>query len=429
MKIIESAKFAVASLAKKGAKAQCKITQSEKHELNVAAGNISLFRTTYNTAADLLGFVDGKKGNIALNKTDPEALEQGAWAVVELAGSSKADPANDIAGFQPPQSFAGGPLQADRDTMYARLKEFLAYAKQTYPHTILEEINFDFTRTESLLVNSNGVEFQSNRGIYNFNISFMTKDGAKTSSEIYMKWRGNDLNTPLQNIGGLDRLLAQSAGQLDVKPLPEAFAGSVIMTPESLSDFIGHFTGFISNFAMISGNSVYKDKLNQIIADPRLTLRSEPLGSILPVAYYFTDDGYQAKNSTIVANGILTSFILNLYAANKTGRPRSENMGGCYVIEAGDSNLDEMIASTAKGILLGRFSGGEPGNNGDFSGVAKNSYYIEKGKIQYPITETMVSGNIVTMLKSIEQISGERNNNGYHCLPWIKFGGMTISGK
>jgi PmbA protein len=430
MNSIETAKYAVARLIENGAaKAQCQITKSEKHELNVAIGNISLFRTTFNTAVDLLGLVDSKKGTVMINKTDTDLIEQGVNKAIELAGSSKADPANDIAGNQPPKSFISGPARGDLDTMYIRLKEFLAYSKETYPKTLLEEVYFDFTQTESIFVNSNGVEFRSDTGTYNFGIVFTSKKGDKTSSMNYAECRFKDLNSPIKDIGGIDRLFTQSAQQLDVDLIPEKFDGPVIIAPECLSDFIGFFTGYISNVAMITGNSVYKDKLNQKIADSRLTLHSKPVSSELASTYYFTDDGYEAKNSTIIANGILQSFLLNLYAANKTGQPKADNMGGCYLMEAGDSSLDQMIQTTPKGILLCRFSGGNPGDNGDFSGVAKNSYYIENGKIQYPIKETMVSGNIVAMLNNIDRISKERNNDGYNYLPWIKFNGITISGK
>ncbi len=432
MNTVETAKDAVTHLLNSGAdKAQCHISKSEKHELNVAIDNISLFRTTFDTAVDLLGLVgnDGKKGTVAINKTDTESIGKAVWEVIQLAGSSKADPANDISGTQLSKSFSSGPAHGDLDNMYVRLKEFLAYSKAAYPNTLIEEINFDFTRTESVFVNSNEVEFRSNNGAYNFDAVFTSKDGVKTSSMNYVECRFKDLNLPIKDIGGIDRLFNQSAHQLQVGSVPGKFNGPIIITPECLSDFIVFFTGYLSNFAMIAGNSVYQDKLGQKIADCGLTLRSNPIGPEPAPAYFYTDDGFEAKNTTIIANGILNSFLLDLYAANKTGRPKADNMGGYYVIDAGDSSLNEMIQSTPRGLLLCRFSGGNPGNNGDFSGVAKNSYYIENGKIRYPIKETMVSGNIVAMLENIDQISKERNNDGYNLLPWIKFNNITISGK
>ena len=93
----------------------------------------------------------------------------------------------------------------------------------------------------------------------------------------------------------------------------------------------------------------------------------------------------------------------------------------------GDESLNDMIKSTDKGIVLCRFSGGNPSDNGDFSGVAKNSYYIENGKIKYPISETMISGNICEMFNNIISISKETIDFGNSIYPWIKFDGVTIS--
>ena len=80
-----------------------------------------------------------------------------------------------------------------------------------------------------------------------------------------------------------------------------------------------------------------------------------------------------------------------------------------------------------QGVLLSRFSGGYPASNGDFSGVAKNSYYIENGEIKYPITETMVSGNVREMFESLDEVSCDRIDFGSGILPWISFKGITVS--
>ena len=86
-----------------------------------------------------------------------------------------------------------------------------------------------------------------------------------------------------------------------------------------------------------------------------------------------------------------------------------------------------MIKNIDKGILLCRSSGGYPSDAGDFSGVAKNSYYIENGQIKHPLIETMVSGNISDMLLNIRDISNKNINFGNKILPWIAFDGLTIS--
>jgi len=126
---------------------------------------------------------------------------------------------------------------------------------------------------------------------------------------------------------------------------------------------------------------------------------------------------------------VLKSFVLGLYGANKTGKERAKNSGNIFVVEPGDKSFEEMVKNTKKGILIARFSGGYPNSNGDFSGVAKNSFYIENGEIKHAITETMISGNLYDLFNDIVDISNERVNFGSAILPWIQANGVTISGK
>ena len=88
-----------------------------------------------------------------------------------------------------------------------------------------------------------------------------------------------------------------------------------------------------------------------------------------------------------------------------------------------------MIAGVEKGIVMGRFSGGQPGPSGDLSGVAKNSFLIESGKITKALSEVMISGNLADMLRDTVAVSQERENSGYWLFPWIRVKGVTISGK
>ena len=71
-----------------------------------------------------------------------------------------------------------------------------------------------------------------------------------------------------------------------------------------------------------------------------------------------------------------------------------------------------MIAGIDKGLIVNRFSGGQPSSNGDFSGVAKNSFLIEDGKVSSAVSETMISGNIIDMLNNIVAISKEQTTDG-----------------
>ena len=183
----------------------------------------------------------------------------------------------------------------------------------------------------------------------------------------------------------------------------------------------------ISDNALISGTSIYKDKVDEKIASETFTLSSNPIHENIDSGYHVTSDTYKSKNQSIIKNGVLQTHLLSLYGANKTGGSRVSNQGGNYMISGSTSSLDNMIKNIKKGILLCRFSGGSPSDSGDFSGVAKNSYYIENGQIKFPIIETMISGNIAQMFLNINNISHETVDFGDSILPWISFDGITVS--
>ena len=178
---------------------------------------------------------------------------------------------------------------------------------------------------------------------------------------------------------------------------------------------------------MITGNSLFKEKLNEQITHPGLTLHSKPVSDEITDGYFITADGYVAENSIIIKGGILKTYLLGIYGSQKLKKQRAVNDGGAYMVEPGKISLNEIIKNIDKGLLLARFSGGNPASNGDFSGVAKNSYYIENGEIKNPISETMVSGNIRDMFENMGEISKDRVDFGYCVFPWISFKGVTVS--
>ncbi|MEA2104893.1 MAG: TldD/PmbA family protein [Candidatus Cloacimonadota bacterium] len=425
----EIIRYAQASLLKAGAqKTKCNLIKKEKQEFNVAAGEISLFRTTFDTNLYLTALVDDKKGTVTLNNLDMENIDISAKQAVEMAISSKADKANEIAEQQPANEFVKEPTKPDLDKMYDRLVEFMAFAKEKHPKTIIEEINFDFTTSDSYLINSNGVDYFTKKGIYTFVVMFTSKEGKKTSSFNYVAHVTKELDKPFSKCGNIDKLLRESGEQLETKSIPENFVGDMIITPECLDEFVSYITGYLADYPLITKTSVFKDKLGKQIAKECFNLHSKPISDEIATSYYVTGDGYEAKDSTVIENGILKTFLLGLYGAKKTGEKRAVG-SGCWEIDKGDKTLEEIIKSTKKGIILNRFSGGSPSDNGDFSGIAKNSYYVENGKIQFPISETMINGNLIEMMMNIEEISKERVNSGYNNYPWIKFNGLAISGK
>jgi PmbA protein len=411
-------------------KAQCVLYKNKKYEMNVESGAISLLRTTLDTSLSLTVIKDNKKGTISINKTDEESIKEAVKNVIELSLNSDADEAYDIAPYQASKEFSSGDGEPDMDKMYNLLKGYIAAVKESYPAINLMDTIISFDSSIKYLVNSNGVDFKECKGIYNFSSMFAAKEGEKSSSFNYSGTSMLSLQKDLMDCGSVKTLLKQSVEQLDTKALEGKFQGDIIITPDCLSDLVNAYVGiFLSDGSLISGTSILKDKLNEKVASEMLSIYSKPVSEEISDGYHVTSDGFEAENIAIIEKGTLKSFMLSQYGAKKTNRERAKNAGSCYVIDPGTESFKDIVKGIEKGILLARFSGGQPSSNGDFSGVAKNSYYIENGEIKYPISETMISGNLYEAFNNIKGISSERIDNGSTVLPYICFSGATISGK
>ena len=420
--------YVIDRLKEKGAnKVSCSLSNSEKKELNIEHGEMSLFRTTFNSSLSIQAFINDRKGSTTINKTDKSSVDKAISQVIELSNSSNPDDCYDIAEFQSHKQFSCGADKADLNLMYDSLSNFNKHVKKIFPKIILEAAILDFTKTNTFFYNSNGVKYQIDKGLYGFSPMFTAKDGKDTSSFNYTGFEAKSLDKPLHKYGMVEQLLKETEEQIRTSVIEEKFIGDIIITPDCLGGFLSMVESHLSDFMIISGRSVYKDKLNNIIANNKLTLHSHPLSDKLDYNYFVTDDGYKCENSTIIDKGELKSFLLGIYGSNKTGLKRAVNDGGAHIIEPGNKSLNNIISTVDRGVLLSRFSGGSPSDNGDFSGVAKNSYYIEKGEIKFPISETMISGNICKMLYDIKNISKETINDGSSIYPWIQFKGLTIS--
>lgn len=408
-------------------RAACRVSNDELHELQAETGEINLFRTSFETDIALIGIKDERRASLSVNKTDEATIGQAVTDLRTMAEGANPDPAYDIASAQPHESFEGGIEKPDYDAMYDRVVDLQKYAHATYPTLNIRAISVTFVRRRSCYANSNDVEFRTSRGLYQVGLQFSSRDGSNTSSMMYTGYSTYDLDTPIEQATNVDQLLRQSTEQVTTQNIPGKFKGDMIIAPNCLTDFTGFLTARISDGAMISGTSVYADKLGQQVASPQLTIRSMPLSDELTGGYWVTGDGFKADNLTVVNKGVLDSYLLGLYGANKLGMARAVNSGGAWVIDAGDVSYDDMVAGVEEGILITRFSGGRPNDRGDFSGIAKNSYYVKDGKVQFPIKETTVSGNMVDLLQSVGAVSSERVNFGGSLLPWVRVSGITAS--
>ena len=422
---------ALAALKDNGAdKAQCSVRFTETHEFNVDGGKFSLFRTLFDNSLSLTAVKDDKKGSVGINRLDDESIAAAAVNCMAIADSGAADPAWAFAEKSENGTFTEGSPEADLDLLFDRTEELMNDIKAQFPLILMEQMIVTHKKRHTVFKNSFGVEYEVLSGNYEIELMFSAHEGEKSSSFFGSGVYTDRLDTPFMELGTIREDLANVSKQLDTKPLEGKFTGVAVLPPSSLGTFIGSaLSNFTADGTLLDGTSPWKDSLGKVVADSAITISAAPLDERIVCGERFTGEGFLSENYDIIKDGVLESFMLSGYVANKTGLPRAKNSSYAIVMKPGDTPYADIIAGIERGILVGRFSGGEPGTSGDFSGVAKNSFLIENGKITCALSETMISGNLGDLLKNVAAISSEVVCDGATVLPYAAFGGVTVSGK
>ena len=406
------------------------LTQSEKQELNIENGGFKLLRTVFSQAGALRVFLGEKMGSVSGSDLSEKGLEKLAQDAKAAAESAPDDPCHDLAPDQGTDVFRQGIYEPDMDKFIERIKEFLAVVAKDYPKVRIMSAIGSFDRWNWLSRNSNGTEFEAFAGQYGFSMEISASEGEKTTGFDYTGFTTKTLDKPFIEMGDMRRHLEDIQNSIWPQAVEGKFEGTVILTPACAEEFIDMtLSNYAGDNVVINGTSLWLDKVGQQVADEKLTVSLKPYDGRIVIGERGTQNGFRSEDVTIIEKGVLKTHWLSLYGAKKTGHPVVKNTGSDLVVEPGNQTLEQLIASVDKGLILGSFSGGEPGTNGEFSGVAKNSFLIENGKVKCAVTETMVNGNLGEAFRHIRGISKELLCNGGSVVPYIAVDGIVISGK
>jgi len=410
-------------------KMQCVAQCDETEVLSVVEREMSRLSVTTSATLHLTGIFEQKQADLSVSNFEAASLEQAVRDLLAFAKASKSDPVHAIADYQPPQEIERGAEIAERDLMYARLAEFIEYCRATYPSCVQHETHLAFTRSHTYARNSNNVNLAAHQGVYRFKSFFSAQNNEGASISNTAAFSSAHLDQELQAFGAVDRQLRQTIEQLAAVPLAENFTGDVIFSPESVGAFIALFADQLRDQAFISGVSPFRHRLSEAIASQKFTLHSHPFAEEIAESELITPDGYVAQNSTIIGSGTLNSLLLSQYGARRLQQRRALNQGGAYVIDAGGTPLDTMVASTRKGVFVGGLALTQASGNGDFYGDAQICVFIKEGTMQKPIQSVVIAGNLAEAFQEIRFVSRERANFGNAILPWMQMRNMTIVGK
>jgi PmbA protein len=204
----------------------------------------------------------------------------------------------------------------------------------------------------------------------------------------------------------------------------------VILEAPLAAGLIGSLVHAASGGALYRKSSFLTGALGQRIFPEFFRLRERPhlpkgLGSSP-----FDDDGVATHDRDIVADGVLQGYFLSTYSARKLGMETTGNAGGSHnlLVESGAFDLDGLIREMGTGLLVTELLGhGINYVNGDYSRGAAG-YWVEGGKIAYPVHEVTVAGNLKDMFRGIVAVGNDTVVRGSKQVGSILLDRMTVAG-
>jgi TldD protein len=184
-----------------------------------------------------------------------------------------------------------------------------------------------------------------------------------------------------------------------------------------LHEAVGH--GLEGDFNR-KGSSVFAGRIGQRVAAKGVTVLDDGTLPDRRGSLNVDDEGHASQRNVLIEDGILKGYIqdsLNarLMGVKPTGNGRRESyahvpmprMTNTYML-GGTRSKDEIIASIERGLYATNFGGGQVDiTNGKFVFSASEAFWVEKGKILYPVKGATIVGNGPEALKRVTMIGND----------------------
>ena len=197
---------------------------------------------------------------------------------------------------------------------------------------------------------------------------------------------------------------------------------------------LGAFVQAVSGGALYRKSTFLLDSLGKQVLPKHIDILEDPFVLRGKGSSPFDDEGVRVQARKVVDAGRVQGYFLSSYSARKLGMQTTGNSGGSHnltftsrLTKAGD-DLDAMLQKLGTGLLVTELMGqGVNYVTGDYSRGA-SGFWVEKGRIAYPVHEITIAGNMKAMLKGIEAVGADTYNYGAKTVGSILINRMKVAG-
>jgi len=183
----------------------------------------------------------------------------------------------------------------------------------------------------------------------------------------------------------------------------------ILFSPDVSSGLFSHFLSAISGGSLYRKSTFLLDHLGKKVFPEWMHIIEQPHIIAGPGSRPYDSEGVKTRSRNIVEQGILQGYVLDSYSARKLDMRTTGNSGGIHnlIVEPGKHNFKAMLKLMDKGLLVTELMG--QGINivtGDYSRGAAG-FWVENGKVQYPVEEITIAGNLKDMFQQIVAVGND----------------------
>jgi len=218
----------------------------------------------------------------------------------------------------------------------------------------------------------------------------------------------------------VDQAVNSALTNLDSRPAPAGTMDVVLGAGWPgilLHEAVGH--GLEGDFNR-KGSSVFSGRIGKRVASKGVTVLDDGTIADRRGSLNVDDEGHASQCNVLIEDGILRGYMQDsmnarLMGVKPTGNGRRESyahlpmprMTNTYML-GGDRPKEEIIASLKRGLYASNFGGGQVDiTSGKFVFSASEAYWVENGKIQYPVKGATIIGNGPDALTRVSMIGND----------------------
>lgn len=376
-----------------------------------------------------------RKGSASTTHLSPEAIRDTVAAACSIARYTNADdyaglPERELLATEFPDLQLNHPWAIDAEAAIALAIECEDAARGYDPEISNSEgASVNTHQGIHVLGNTLGFLHGSMTTRHSLSCSVLAERGGKMQRDYWYSVARNPLD--LESAIHVGQKAAQrtlrrlGARSLSTRQCPVLYAAEVA------SGLLGSFIGAISGGVLYRKSSFLLNALDTQIFPEFIHIHEQPylIGALGSAAY--DSEGVATRPHDIVSSGIVRSYVLNTYSARKLGMKSTGNAGGVHnlIIDPGSLDFQGMLKLLDTGLFVTELMGqGVNMVTGDYSRGAAG-FWVEDGKIQYPVEEITIAGNLKDMYRNIVAVGNDVDLRGNVRTGSILIERMSIAGE